>query len=81
MAPIVNGLEAEMGDRIEFRSLNALDGADGQQLFEALALPGHPGYVIFDMNGRETFRAFGVITVDTLRAAIEATLQEEGNHG
>ncbi|MBE0689779.1 MAG: hypothetical protein IH587_06615 [Anaerolineae bacterium] len=74
MTPIVNGLEADMGDRIVFRYWNALDGADGQQTFEALLLPGHPAFVIFDAEGQETYRAFGAITTQTLRAALEGAL-------
>lgn len=74
MTPIVNGLEADMGDRFIFRYLDALDGADGQQMFEDLLLPGHPALVIFDAKGQEIYRAFGIITTQTLRAALEAAL-------
>ncbi|MCC6616301.1 MAG: hypothetical protein IT320_22705 [Anaerolineae bacterium] len=74
MTPIVNGLEADMGNRISFRYLDALDGADGQRRFEDLLLPGHPAFVVFDREGQEVYRAFGIITAQTLRAALEAAL-------
>lgn len=74
MQPIVNGLQETFGDRAAFASLDAADGAGGQAAYEHLALPGHPSVVIFDAAGRETYRGFGIIPADTLRAAVTVAL-------
>jgi hypothetical protein len=70
MTPIVNGLEQELTDRVAFVYVNAADGSEGQRAFEQLRLPGHPGYVIFNSDGDETYRTFGVVSAETLRAII-----------
>lgn len=71
MEPIVNGLEPEY-ENVLFLSLNARDDGEGEAGFETLSLPGHPGVVIFDAEGRETYRGIGVIDEDVLREALEA---------
>jgi hypothetical protein len=75
MMPIVNGLEAEFGNEVAFLYLNAADHAEGQQAFEVLDLPGHPSYVIFTPAGEERYRAFGIVSEDSLQLAIENTLE------
>lgn len=74
MMPIVNGLEAEFGDSVQFVYLNAEDGADGQRAFTALSLPGHPSYLVFAADGSEIYRTFGVVEADMLRTAITSSL-------
>jgi hypothetical protein len=74
MMPIVNGLEAEFGDSLQFVYLNAEDGADGQQTFTMMSLPGHPSYIVFLPTAEEVYRSFGMVNVDTLRAAIANAL-------
>lgn len=76
MTPIVHGLSEEYDGRAAFRLLDARDGADGQRAFEALTLNGHPAMLVFDASGRETYRAFGVIEADALRAALDAVLTD-----
>jgi hypothetical protein len=68
----VDGLEARYGDEIAFVRLDAADGAAGQQAFASLALPGHPSVVLFDADGRERFRSFGLIGEPDLEAAVQA---------
>ena len=75
MMPIVNGLEAEFGNEVAFVYLNAVDGAEGQQAFEALSLPGHPSYVVFALDGNKIYQAFGMVEEETLRAAIMSSLR------
>lgn len=71
MRPIVDRLQADYDD-VEFRYLNARDGADGQASFEQLGIPGHPGFVILDAAGVETFRALGVVAEADLITALDA---------
>lgn len=68
MRPIVNGLEEQFGDRMAFVYTNA--ATDGQEAFEALSLPGHPSYVIFNADNEEVYRTFGVVEEAQLRSAI-----------
>jgi len=74
MEPIVNGLEDQFSDNVFFVRLNARDGADGEALFGELALPGHPSYVIYDVNQQETYRAVGLIDESTLYNEIQNTV-------
>lgn len=70
MRPIVDGLRAEFAARVAFQYLNAGDGANGQQAFAQLNLPGHPAFVILQPDGTARFRAFGLVDEASLRAAI-----------
>jgi hypothetical protein len=74
MRPIVNGLETEFGDQVAFVYANAL--AESKQAFEQLALPGHPGFVIFSADQREVFRTFGVFEDNRLRDALLSVLED-----
>ena len=76
MMPIVNGLEEGFRDKVQFEYLNAADNAAGQKAFEALNLPGHPSYVIFSSDGKETYRSFGVVIAGVLETAITASLDK-----
>jgi hypothetical protein len=78
MMPIVNGLEAEFYNRVEFLYLNVTDGAEGQAAFTRFALPGHPGYLILLPDGFEAYRGVGVLPINVLRQAIEESLLEAG---
>lgn len=71
MTPIVNGIEAEFASNINFEYLNALDNGIGEATFDTLNLPGHPSYVVFDADGEEIYRGFGILTADQLREALE----------
>jgi hypothetical protein len=77
MMPIVNGLEEEFSDSVQFVYLNVADGAEGQRVFEALTLPGHPSYIVFLPTAEEVYRSFGMVNVDILRAAIANALMKE----
>ncbi len=75
MQPIVRGLEGEFVNRVQFLYLNAADGAQGQRAFEQFALPGHPGFLLVDADQRERFRALGLVDAQTLRDALQASLE------
>ncbi len=72
MSPIVDGLEQTYSESVTFQRLNARDEAEGQALFESLALPGHPSYVVTRPDGTETYRAFGIVEQSALVSAIES---------
>jgi hypothetical protein len=72
MTPVVGRLEAEENGRAAFVSLNARDGGVGEAAFTALGLAGHPAVLIFDAQGRETYRQYGVQSESDLRTALQA---------
>jgi len=75
MRPIVDGLQEEYEEQIAFVYLNAGDDADGQAIFQSLALPGHPSYIIFTQED-EVFRSFGIVDEIALIDAINKVLNE-----
>lgn len=77
MRPIVDRLQTEFEGRVAFAYFNAADGMAGQALFESLQLPGHPGSLLYDADGAERYRGFGVVNEEVLRAALETVLGEE----
>lgn len=74
MQPIVNGIREQYEGALVVTDLNVRDDGMGEASFEALNLPGHPGFVLFDASGQEQFRAFGQISEDLLVDAVEQTL-------
>ena len=72
MMPIVDGLEADYGERITFRRLNA--AADGQALFQRYNLRGHPAYVILDAQGNVIWRRVGSVPREVLEQGIRQAL-------
>jgi hypothetical protein len=70
MQPIVHRLQAEFEPDVVFMELNAADGDEGERIFNALVLPGHPSYVIYNAAGEEVYRTFGIVPAAQLRAEI-----------
>jgi len=80
MQPAVSRLETTYGDDIAFHSIDA-QNAPGSTWFAQLALPGHPGYVVFDANGNEVFRTFGVVEQAVLEAQLQPLLSQHTPDG
>ncbi len=70
MTPIVNGLEKEYGEQVDFKSLNAGQG-DGEIYFEFYGLPGHPSYILLSVDGNVQWRGFGPVSAESLGSEIE----------
>lgn len=75
MRPIVNGLEAEYGDRIDFRYLNAEDGGQGEAAFRDYALRGHPTLVFVAAGGEVAWIRPGIIPEEELEREILAVIE------
>ena len=73
MAPIVDGLEAEYGDRVVFRRLNANE-ADGSAAAQTFRVRGHPAIVILDARGSLVWSRVGVQPRQALAGALEDAL-------
>ena len=70
MEPIVNGLEEEYGQQIEFVSLNAEDGDRGERAFAYYGLRGHPTIVIILPDGQVQWVGPGVLERDAIEQEI-----------
>ena len=75
MEPVVDGLENEFGDQIEFRPIDAAT-RDGQTIFRAYGLRGHPSYVVVDPTGAVLWTGFGEQPAETLEAQMRLVLGE-----
>lgn len=73
MTPVVNGLKVEYDGSAAFLSLDAAFG-EGKRAFEAYGLPGHPSFVLLDINGGVIWRAVGPQSKEALQDALENVL-------
>lgn len=74
MRPIVNGLEDEYGDRVDFLELDALDGDQGEAAFERYSLRGHPSIIVTESGGEISSMLVGVVSREEVEQAIENAL-------
>lgn len=74
MRPIVNGLEAVYGDRVDFYYLDAEDGGPGQQAFEFYQLRGHPAVLVARPGGEIYQTLSGVRSAEEVEQALDAVL-------
>ena len=75
MQPIVDGLESEYSDLIEFRQLNAFTG-EGDQAFRAYNLPGHPSYILLNPAGEILWTGLGEQTASQIKPQLDAALDQ-----
>ena len=75
MKPIVDGLQAEYGDRVAFLQLDAQN--EGREAFTAFKLRGHPSYVIIDIHGQVLWQNVGPQPGGQLEAALQGALRGE----
>ena len=75
MMPIVDELEMEMGEDVEFMRLDALK-AENAALQSQHNLYGHPAFAIVDRSGRIVQSFFGPQPIDVLRDGLSAVLSE-----
>lgn len=76
MAPIVDGLETDYGDRVAFQRLN-LDEDDGQAAAQTYRLRGHPAIVVINAQGDVVWSRVGVQPPDVVAGALESALAGE----
>lgn len=74
MQPIVNGLRDKFGEEIEVVSLNAVDGAEGQAMFEFYGIRGHPTVMIIEPDGGTVWTRTGLTSQQELEQAVEQVL-------
>ena len=76
MAPIVDGLEAEYGNRVAFLRLNA-DEDDGRAAAQTYRVRGHPAIVVINAQGDVVWSRVGVQPRDVVVSALESILAGE----
>lgn len=69
MELVVNELDENYSDQIEFRSLDA--NAEGKTAFRSFKLRGHPAYVLLNPAGEVLWSGLGEIPADNIKKAIE----------
>jgi protein-disulfide isomerase-like protein with CxxC motif len=75
MMPIVNGLEAEFEGKVAAIQLNAAQEAN-ERLQTQWGLRGHPTFAVIDANDNLVQQFFGPQAEATLRAAMEAVMDQ-----
>jgi len=69
MHPIVDGLETEYNETVEFIKVNA-STAEGLEIFESYGMFGHPSYLILDEQGQMLWQNVGEQPAESLEDAI-----------
>jgi len=72
MEPVVNGLEQDYIDQVDFRRLDA--NSEGKSAFESYRLLGHPSYVILNPSGDVVWTSIGEKTREDLENQILSAL-------
>ena len=68
--PVVDGLEQELGGRVEFIRLNIQDEV-GQELAPLYGFEYTPTFIFFDAQGNEVWREVGQLDPQRVRDALE----------
>jgi hypothetical protein len=73
MLPVVDRLEKEYSKRVEFRYIDA-DSADGNAVFRAYQLIGHPSYVLLTPEGNVLWKGQGEQDYQELEGNLSSAL-------
>ena len=79
MAPIVDGLEADYGDRVAFQRLN-VDEDEGRVAAQTYRVRGHPAIVVLNPQGDVVWARLGVQPRDLVAGALESVLASENSN-
>ena len=74
MQPIVDGLETEYRESVEFIQINA-STPEGLEIFNSYGLFGHPSYLILDETGKVLWQSVGEQPVGNIQSALETSLE------
>lgn len=75
MQPIVDGLETEYRELVDFEYINASTN-EGLRIYDSYGLFGHPSYLILDETGEILWQSVGEQTGDFIENALEAVLDK-----
>jgi len=74
MQPIVDGLENQYQETVEFVQVNA-STTEGLEIFNAYSLFGHPSYLILDETGEILWQSVGEQSVENIESALKGALE------
>ena len=74
MEPIVDGLEENYQDQIEFLRINALS-PEGKSAYQAYNLLGHPAFTILNQQGEMLWKGLGEQSRQELENQLIAAIQ------
>ena len=75
MQPIVDGLETEYLESVEFERINASTN-EGLKIFNTYGLFGHPSYLILDETGEILWQSVGEQTGEFIENSLQAILDD-----
>jgi hypothetical protein len=75
MQPIVDGLETEYHDLVDFKKINASTN-EGLNIFNHYGLFGHPSYLILDEAGEILWQSVGEQPEELIESALKETLNK-----
>jgi hypothetical protein len=73
MEPVVNGLEQNFQDSVEFRHINA-NTPVGKAVYQTYRLRGHPAYVLLNPKGEVIWSSLGEQSEQSLEQQIRIAL-------
>ena len=73
MQPIVDGLETEYRESVEFTQINA-STPGGLEIFNSYGLFGHPSYLILDDTGKVLWQSVGELPEEDIQSVLETAL-------
>ncbi|MDZ4168375.1 MAG: thioredoxin family protein [Coriobacteriia bacterium] len=71
MKPVVDGLEAKYGDKVEFRRLNVESDANANQLANSLGVTGVPTFIFVNADGVQAGQIVGSAPEAKLAEALD----------
>lgn len=74
MQPIVDGLETEYREVVEFEQINVSTN-QGLKIFNTYSLFGHPSYLILDETGEILWQSVGEETGEFIENALQTVLE------
>ena len=74
MQPILDGLETEYRESVEYIQINA-STPEGLEIFNSYSLFGHPSYLILDDAGKILWQSVGEQPAEDMKNAIEAAIE------
>lgn len=80
MAPVVDGLEENYRDQVEFQRIDA-NSPTGKTAFQSYSLRGHPGFVLLSPDGKTLWSGVGeqptAILTDQIRMVLDEQPEKE----
>ena len=74
MVPVVDGLEADYRDQVEFQRIDA-NSPIGKTAYQVYSLRGHPGFVLLSPDGTTLWTGLGEQSRQDLEKQLKSAIQ------